>query len=347
MDNLDTNAAKMSAEERYFLRKYIVRLHIKGKETSEIVDLTGAKKRHVQATIKKYREGGIEAIALKKMGRPVGKNSVMTSEQEDKVKTAIIENTPDKFNLTGFLWNMKNIIALIGTLHGIRVKRSTLAVYLKRWGYSPQRPAIYNKKQNPVDVRIWLEEEYPKIKKRAKDEGCEIFWADEVGVQNQCNYQIGYAPKGETPVARLSSERKIKVNLISAINNRGKLHFMMYDEKMNQQRLIIFLGRMIKSSEKKIFLILDNLSVHHGEILREWIKHNSDQIEVFHLPSYSPDLNPDEYFNGTLKRTLEGEGNIGSKERLDKVVRRTVEAIQADKELVARLFKAKDVQYAA
>jgi transposase len=347
MDNLETNAVKMSPEERYFLRKYIVRLHIKGKGTAEIADLTGAKKRHIQSTVKKYKECGIEGIALKKMGRPTGKNSVLTSEQEEILKVKIIQNTPDVFKLNGFLWNMKNIIALIVVLFGIQIKRSTLSVYLKRWEFTPQRPAIYNKKQKPEEVRIWLEEEYPKIKERAKNEDCEIYWGDETGVQNRCNYQVGYAPKGNTPVVKLSQARKIRVNLISAINNQGKLHFMMYDERMNQQRLIVFLGRLIKSSEKKVFVILDNLSVHHGKILKEWLKHNSDRIEIFHLPSYSPELNPDEYFNGTLKRTLESKGNINSKEELDCVVRNIVENIQSDRELVARLFEAKQIKYAS
>lgn len=346
MNNEEIDAIKMSPEERYFLRKYIVRLHTKGKSTNEIVDLTGAKKRHIQSTVKKYKECGMEGIALKKMGRPTNKNTILTGEQEEKLKSTIIENTPDVYKLNGFLWNMKNLIALIVILFGIQVKRSTLSVYLKRWEYTPQRPAIHNKKQNPEAVRVWLEEEYPKIKKRAKDEGCEIFWADETGVQNQCNYQIGYAPKGETPVARLNQERKIRVNLISAINNQGKLHFMMYDEKMNQQRLIVFLGRLIKSSERKVFVILDNLSVHHGKILKEWLKHNTDNIEIFHLPSYSPELNPDEYFNGTLKRTLENRGNINSKKELDDIVRNVVENLQSDKRLVARLFETEQVRYA-
>jgi len=145
MDRLETNAVKLSPEERYFLRKYIVRLHIKGKDTAEIVDLTGAKRRHVQSTIKKYREGGLESIALKKMGRPAGKNSVMTSEQEEKVKAAIVKNTPEAFKLNGLLWNKRNIMALTIMLFGIRVKRSTLSEYLKRWGFTAQRPAIYNK----------------------------------------------------------------------------------------------------------------------------------------------------------------------------------------------------------
>ena len=125
MENNEIDAIKMSPEERYFLRKYIVRLHRKGKSTDEIADLSGAKKRHIQSTVKKYKECGMEGIALKKMGRPTRKNSVLTSEQEEKVKSAIIQNTPDKFKLNGFLWNMKNIIALIVVLNGIQVKRST------------------------------------------------------------------------------------------------------------------------------------------------------------------------------------------------------------------------------
>jgi len=134
---------------------------------------------------------------------------------------------------------------------------------------------------------------------------------------------------------------------MSAINNQGRLHFMMYDDKMNQQRLIVFLGRLIKENEKKVFVILDNLPVYHCNILKEWLKHNSDRIEVFYLPSYSPELNPDEYFNGTLKRTLEGEGNIESKEKLDTVVRTVAETIQSAPCLVARLFEAKVIRYAA
>lgn len=347
MENIEVNARKMTIEEKYFFRKYIVRLHILDKDVAEIVHLTGAKERHVKTTIKKYKEGGLEAIAIKKVGRPAGKNSVMTNEQEEKVKKEIVESTPDTYKLSGFLWNMKNIIALVLILCGVHMKRSTMSAYLARWGFTAQRPTIYNKKQNPDKVNEWLKFEYPRIKKRAKDEGCDIFWADETGVQNRCNYQVGYAPKGQTPVAKLSSERKIRVNLISAINNQGKLHFMMYDEKMNQQRLIIFLGRLIKSNDKKVFVILDNLSVHHGKIVKEWLRHNSDRIEIFHLPSYSPELNPDEYFNGTLKRRLEKEGNIDSKEKMDKLVTDTVRNIKSDSVLVARLFEAKSLQYIA
>ena len=147
-------------------------------------------------------------------------------------------------------------------------------------------------------------------------------------------------------MARLNQKPKIRVNLIPAINNQGKLRFMMYDEKMNQQRLIVFLDRLIKSSERKVFVILDNLSVHHSKIVKEWLNHNTDRIELFHLPTYSPELNPGEYFNGTLKRTLEGKGNINSKKELDNIVRHSVENTRSDKALLTRLFETAQVRYA-
>ena len=145
-NELEINATKMTPQEQYFLRKFIIRLHLQGKKTSEIEILTGAKTRHINSTIRKYKLGGYEAINLKRMGRPVGKNSVLTPEQEVKIKEEIVKNTPDTFKLRGFLWSMKNIIALIAILYSLKISRSTLNEYIKRWGFTPQRPVVYNKK---------------------------------------------------------------------------------------------------------------------------------------------------------------------------------------------------------
>jgi transposase len=134
--------------------------------------------------------------------------------------------------------------------------------------------------------------------------------------------------------------------MVSAINNQGKLRFMTYEGKMNQQRLIDFMKRLIKSSDRKVFLILDNLAVHHGKIAKAWVEENKDQIEVFYLPSYSPDLNPDEYFNGTLKREIASRGNANTKKKFINQVRSSAMKIQRNKKLVSSLFEAKDVKYA-
>jgi transposase len=64
---------------------------------------------------------------------------------------------------------------------------------------------------------------------------------------------------------------------------------MIYSENMNSDRLIQFLTQLIKNSPKKIFLILDNLKVHHSNIVKDWVKENTEKIELFFLPAYSPE----------------------------------------------------------
>ena len=110
----------------------------------------------------------------------------------------------------------------------------------------------------------------------------------------------GFSPKGRPPVLPVETKRQ-RVNMISAISSQGNVLFMVYQETMNQQRLIRFMERLIHTSQRKVFLILDNLRVHHGKIVAAWLKRHMEKIEVFFLPPYAPEYNPDEYLNHALK----------------------------------------------
>ncbi len=76
---------------------------------------------------------------------------------------------------------------------------------------------------------------------------------------------------------------------------------MIYQDTMKQQRLIRLMERLIRVSKQKVFLILDNLKVHHSKLAASWLEHRKDKIEVFFLPPYAPGYNPDEYLNHALK----------------------------------------------
>ena len=89
--------------------------------------------------------------------------------------------------------------------------------------------------------------------------------------------------------------------MISAVSSQGKVRFMIYQDTMNQQRLLRFLKRLVRNSKRKVFLILDNLKVHHGKLVSDWLEKRKDKMEVFFLPPYAPEYNPDEYLNHALK----------------------------------------------
>jgi len=110
----------------------------------------------------------------------------------------------------------------------------------------------------------------------------------------------GFSPKGRPPILPVETKRQ-RVNMISAVSSQGKARFMIYQDTMNQRRLIRFMERLVRGSKRKVFLILDNLKVHHGKLAAVWLKKRKDKIEVFFLPPYVPEYNPDEYLNHALK----------------------------------------------
>ena len=129
---------------------------------------------------------------------------------------------------------------------------STLGYYLARWGFSVQRPVKRAYKQDEAKVAEWVEVEFAGISQRAKKEKAEIFFGDEVGIQNTANYAKGYAPIGKTPVVQVEA-KKFKINMISAVSARGKLRFMLYKNNMNSDKLIDFMRRLVKDTTRKVF----------------------------------------------------------------------------------------------
>lgn len=92
--------------------------------------------------------------------------------------------------------------------------------------------------------------------------------------------------------------------MLSAVSSEGHVRFMVYRDAMNQGRLIQFMQRLIRTSERKVFLVLDNLKVHHGKLVKAWLEKHSEKMEMFFLPPYAPEYNPDEYLNHALKLSV-------------------------------------------
>ena len=157
---------------------------------------------------------------------------------------------------------------------------------------------------------------------------------------------VEYAPKGKTPIKKSMSKR-FSVHMVSVVTNQGKVQFMIYSETMNAERLIEFLKQLIQSSTRKIYLILDNLKVHHSKVVKEWVEKSQDKIALFFLPSYSPEMNPDEYLNCDLKQGLSAKKSPKNKDILQNNVKRHINLLANNPERVKKYFKHKSIEYAA
>ncbi len=141
--------------------------------------------------------------------------------------------------------------------------------------------------------------------------------------------------------------KRFKINMISSITNRGKLRFMVYEQNMDASVFITFLERLIESSQKKVFLILDNLRIHHAKLVKAWVEKHKEKIALFYLPAYSPDLNPDEYLNNDFKRNVNAKHIPINKKELTKNTEDFMNMLSQDSQRVANYFKHEKIVYAA
>jgi Transposase and inactivated derivatives len=301
MEKID--ARRLKQEVQQAIRDQVIRLRAQGKMNRDIAQFLGISAQHASTIWQRYRKGGKKAVLLGTRGRRHGDKRTLTSEQEHEVERLLIDKTPDQLKFPFALWTREAVKELIQRHYTIAMPIRTVGEYLKRWGFTPKKPAKRALEQSQEHVERWLRADYPKIVKKAKKEKAEIYWGDETGVQNDSNRVRGYGPKGKTPIL-IQTSRKEHISMISAINNEGRIRFMVYREAMTSQKLITFMTRLIKDAGRKVYLILDNLKVHHSRNVTEWVEAHKDQIEIVYLPPYSPELNPDEYLNGDLKNRV-------------------------------------------
>jgi transposase len=341
-----TDMRSLSREARHERRVQVIRLRKAGKTYDEIAEQTGLSRTGVFNICSRYAEGGAAALKDAIGGRKVGDKRLLTAPQERAMRQFIQDKTPDQLKLPYALWTRAAVGQLIEQRIGVKMGVRTIGKYLARWGFTPQKPMRKAYEQSPVAVKKWLAEDYPVIAARAKAEGAEIHWGDETGLRSDDVRGRSYAPQGQTPVVRVNNKRH-GLSVISTETNKGEMRWKIFDGALNASIMVDFMRRLIKGARRKIYLILDNLRVHHSKPVKAWLAEHKDEIEVFYLPSYSPELNPDEMANADLKQAVTKMAPARTKLQLVKATAQHLRSVQKQPERIKRYFEHEPVRYAA
>jgi transposase len=341
-----TDMRSLSREARHERRVQVIRLRKAGLSYELIAQQTGLSRTGVFNICARHEAGGAAALRDRMGGRPLGDGRLLSAEQEAEVRRLIADRTPDQLKMPYALWTRTAVAQLIEQRFGIVLAVRTMGLYLKRWGFTPQKPMKKAYEQSPAAVKRWLQQDYPAIAARAKAEGAEIHWGDESGLRSDDVRGRSYAPKGQTPVVRVNHKRH-GLSVISTVTNKGQMRWKIFAGALNADILIDFLRRLIKGQPRKVFLILDNLRVHHAKPVKAWLAEHKERIEVFYLPSYSPELNPDEMANADLKQTVTKQAPARTKLQLVKATARHLRSVQKQPARIQSYFQHDPVRYAA
>lgn len=341
------DARKLSPAEQHERRRQVIRSHKRGRTRAQIAIEVGLSHTAVTKAIARYEAEGLAALAPRTRGRRHGEARALTSAQEQAMQRIICDKRPEQLKMEFALWSRAAVMQLIERECGITLHVRSVGKYLSRWGFTPQKPIKRAYEQSPAAVQAWLDDTYPAIAERAKIEGAEIHWGDETALVNTDVRGRSYAPRGKTPVAMAIGGTRQKLSMIASVTNQGKARWMIIDGAFNHEKLIEFFASLISDTERKVFLILDNLGVHHCKPVKAWLAKHKQDMEVFYLPSYSPELNPEERLNADLKHVIRSKVPARTKTKMQAATEEHMNLIASKPERVKAYFQDARVKYAA
>lgn len=276
-----TDFRSLSSQAQVDLRRKAVQAVLVGQTREEVASRFGVTGKSVGGWVKKFKQEGSHALLSKRRGRPRG--GYFTLRQSREIASSLMEKRPEDFDIPYPLWT-RDAVRLLFIVHfDIPFSIWTAGRYLKRWGFTPQRPLQSAFEQNPKSVRRWLSKNYPMLRMRAKREGAEIYWGSTMWLRP--NHIIGrlYGLKGYM-LGYFVEWYPLSGSMISAVTNRGRLSFMTYEKRFCTEVFVDFLERLARQARRKVYLIVDGHPVHRSRNVKQWLDENPHRIRLFILP---------------------------------------------------------------
>src|SRR5205809_1630123 len=309
---------------------------------SDVMKSFGLCRTTIYPWLREYKDKGWQALAESISQGPEPK---LSDQQKQRVKRWILGKDPRQYGFDFGLWSRRIVQSLIQEKLGVELCLTSVGKLLASLDITPQKPLRRAYERDPKAVQRWLEEVYPKLRKRAKKLGAKIFFLDEAGFQSDPPLGRTYGLKGQTPVVTTSGQRQ-SLNVISAVNARGEFWAASYSGKLNAEAFVAFLENFIDSQRGKVFLVVDGHPAHKAKIVKAYLKSLQGRLELHFLPPYAPDLNPDACVWSYMKSNGVSKKPLKQNESLTKRVEEDLNKIKRDPGLVRSFFCAESVVYA-
>jgi transposase len=313
-----------------------------GESPSEVMKSYGLCRTTIYPWLREFEDKGWEALAESIAQGPECK---MSDKQKQQVKGWILGKDPRQYGFDFGLWTRRIVQQLILEKMGLEYCLTSVGKLLASLDITPQKPLRRAYERDPQAVQLWLDETYPMLKKRAKKAAAMIFFLDEAGFQSDPPLGRTYGLKGVTPIVKTSGQRQ-SINVISAVNARGAFWAATYDGKLNAESFVLFLQNFMKGRSGKVFLVLDGHPAHNAKRVKDYVDSLQGRLELHRLPTYSPDLNPDEFVWSHMKTNGVSKKPLKQNESLRGRVEEDLVKIQKDRKLVRSFFGASSVAYA-
>lgn len=314
-----------------------------GQSPEIVIRALGFSRSCIYTWLARYRTGGWDGL---KAGTLTGRPMKITPRQMRWLYHTVSQKNPLQFRFEFALWTRQMVRTLLRERFGLRLSLSSVGRLLAQLGFTCQRPLYRAIEQDPARVARWRREEFPAIQALAQQAAATIWFGDEGGVRSDYHAGTTWGVRGQTPIVPRTGGR-FSLNMLSAVNARGQMRFMVREGRVTAAVFMEFLRRLLHGATRPIYLILDGHSVHTARAVRDFVATCEGRLRLFFLPPYSPELNPDEQVWNHVKHHGVGRACIRGKAELKAYVQTVLHRIQKSPLLIQMFFLLPDTRYAA
>lgn len=337
------DARKLDRKTQEALRIRAVMKIRSGVSPEIVAQSIGVNRTTVYDWLAKHRDGGISALKERKAP---GRQPKLDGKKIKWLFDVLTQKSPQQLKFEYALWTREMIQQIIKDKFGINLSLPSIGRLLSQLGFTCQKPLYKAIQKNESLVQEWLKKVFPQIKRRAKSEKADIYFGDAAHIRSDHHAGKTWGLKGKTPVVK-SSGARFGFSLISAITSKGHMKFMVKEGSVNSDVFIEFLKRLMSGVNKKVFLIVDSGPSHISKKTKAFVESVSKKLELFYLPPYSPELNPDELVWNHLKNHTVGRSTVVDKNDFKKKVSRSMRSLQKNPEKIKSFFGKDTLKYAA
>jgi transposase len=326
------------------MRERAVRSVQDGESPEVVARILGVNRSTMYGWLAQYRRGGWGALKAKPLfGRP----PKLSGKKLQWIYDTITQKSPLQLKFPFALWTREMVATVIKDKFNITLSRVSVGRLLAQLGITCQRPLHRALERDEALVQQWLKKEFPKIKTLAQRENAEIYFGDAAHMRSDHHSGRTWAKKGETPIVA-STGARYRMSLISAVTSRGHMRFMIKEKGgVNADVFIEFLKRLMVGAQTKIFLIVDRGPAHIAKKTKAFVASLGGTLQLFYLPPYSPDRNPDELVWKHLKADTVGRTSITSLADFKDKVKSSMISLQRNPQKIRSFFQKPSLKYAA
>jgi transposase len=338
-----SDARQIPDEVMTYLRHIAVRaINENGYSPEDMADVFGISRSSIYDWLRRFNSDGYEGLQTRKAP---GAPPVVTGDMDQWLKKTILEFIPEDFGYDTPLWTCDMLAQLLPAHFGVTVIGATVNQHLKKMSLSYQKPQYRPCEQNPDEVDRFLSDTFPRIQRLANKIGAEIGFEDEAGVDLRDHSGRTWGKQGEAPRVHVTGKRG-RYNVLSVVTATGNLRYEVTEKRIDSQIYIDFLTHLLQGRDRPLILIADRASFHYSKAVCSFVRTHRQQLRIYFLPSYSPELNPDEHVWEEIKDKQLGRQSIKSKLDLKEKLNSALKSLQENSARLKSFFLLPDTKYA-